>query len=80
MKPYRGSGRIPPLILTSALTVGVWSASRPCRITLGEGGPCTNGIGDRVGAGDGVDDLEKKDLWIVRVYVLVNLLYSQSRC
>jgi hypothetical protein len=39
-----------------------------------EGGSCTNGIGDRVGPGDGVDDLEKREgLWIMRVYVLVNL-------
>jgi len=42
--------------LTSVLTVGEWSATRPFWITLGEGGPCTNGTGDRVGPGDGVND------------------------
>jgi len=67
--------------LTSALTIGEWSASRPCRITPGEGGVCANGTVDRVGPGDVVGDLEtREDIWITRVYVLVNLLYSQSCC
>jgi hypothetical protein len=45
MKTYWGSGCIAPRILTSALDVGEWSASRPGRFTPRERDPDTHWIG-----------------------------------
>jgi hypothetical protein len=47
------------VFLTSALTGGEWSASRPGRFTLGEGSPASHWIGGWVGPRAGLDDVEK---------------------
>jgi hypothetical protein len=49
MKAYWGSGGIAPLILTSALDGGEWSASRPGRFTPRERAPSTHWLGGWVG-------------------------------
>jgi hypothetical protein len=47
------------ILLTSALAGGEWSASRPCRFTLGERAPGTHLIGGWVDPRAGLDDMEK---------------------
>jgi hypothetical protein len=46
--------------LTSALTGGEWSASRPCRFTPRKRSPATYWIGGWVDARAGLDDVEKR--------------------
>jgi hypothetical protein len=45
MKAYGGVDVWIHIFLTSALAVGEWSASRPCRFTTGERAPGTHWIG-----------------------------------
>jgi hypothetical protein len=51
--------------MTSALVEGEWSASRPCRFTPGERAPGSHWIGGWVGPTAGLDDVEKRKLWIL---------------
>jgi hypothetical protein len=48
---------------TSALAVGEWSASRPCRFTPGERALGTQWVGDWVDPIGGLDDVEKKKFY-----------------
>jgi hypothetical protein len=48
--------------LTSALVGGGWSASLPGRFTPRERAPDNHSIGDRVGYGTGLDDLERRKI------------------
>jgi hypothetical protein len=48
------------IFLTSALVVGEWSASRPCRFTPGEIASGTHWIGGWVDPRTGLDDVEKR--------------------
>jgi hypothetical protein len=47
------------LSLTSALVVGDWSASTPCRFISKERASSTSWVGGWVGPGAGLDDMEK---------------------
>jgi hypothetical protein len=60
MKAYGGVGVQIHIFLTSALAGGEWSASRPCRFTLGERATGTHWIGGWVGPQAGLDDVEKR--------------------
>jgi hypothetical protein len=55
-----GSGCIAPPFLTSALDRGEWSASRPSCFTPGEIAAGAHWIGGWVGAGAGMDVMEKR--------------------
>jgi hypothetical protein len=59
MKAYGGVDVWIHIFLTSALAGGEWSASFPCRFTLGERAPGTHRIGGWVGPSTGLEDLEK---------------------
>jgi hypothetical protein len=59
MKTYGGVDIYIHIFLTSALVGGEWSASSPCRCTLGERAPGTHGIGGWVGPIAGLHDMEK---------------------
>jgi hypothetical protein len=48
------------IFLTSALTGGEWSVSRPGRFTPGERAPGTHWIGGWVGPRTGLDDVETR--------------------
>jgi hypothetical protein len=48
------------IFLTSAPVGGEWSASRPCRFTLGERAPSTHWIGGWVDLRAGLDYVEKR--------------------
>jgi hypothetical protein len=61
MKAYGGVDVQFHIFLTSVLTGGEWSASRPCRFIPGERVPDTNWIGGYVGPKAGLDDVEKRD-------------------
>jgi hypothetical protein len=51
--------------LTSALVGGEWSASRPGRLTSGERALGTHWIGDWVGPGAHLDNMEKRKFLIL---------------
>jgi hypothetical protein len=53
-------GGIAPPFLTLALDASEWSASRPCRFTLGETVPCAYCIGRQVGSRAGMDFMKKR--------------------
>jgi hypothetical protein len=55
MKAYRGVD-----VLTSTLTGGEWSASRPGRFTPGETAPGTDWMGGWKDPRVGLDDVEKR--------------------
>jgi hypothetical protein len=59
MKAYGGVDVYIPIFLTSALAGSEWSASRPCRFTIGERTPGIHCIGGWVGSRAGLDDVEK---------------------
>jgi hypothetical protein len=54
------------VFLTSALVVGEWLASRPCRFTPGERAPDTYRIGGCVDLSTGLDDVEKRKFLFYR--------------
>jgi hypothetical protein len=63
MKAYWGSGGIsPPILLTSALDGGEWSASRPGRFTSKERAPGTNWIEGWVGPRAVLDAVVKRKI------------------
>jgi hypothetical protein len=53
-------------VLSSAVAVGEWSASRPGLFTTGERAPGTHWIGGWVDPRTGPDDLEKRKFWPYR--------------
>jgi hypothetical protein len=59
MKAY-GAVDVQIHILTSALSVGEWLASRPGRLTPGERASGTHWMGGWVGPRTGLDDVEKR--------------------
>jgi hypothetical protein len=59
MKTYGGVDVEIHIFLTSALVGVEWSASRPCRFTLGEKAPGTHFIGGCMDPRAGLDDMEK---------------------
>jgi hypothetical protein len=59
MKAYRGVDVLIHILLTSALTGGEWSDSRPGRFTPGERAPGTHWIGGWVDPRASLDDVEK---------------------
>jgi hypothetical protein len=65
MKAYRGIEVKIHIFLTSAVTAGDWSASRPCRFTPGERAPGTHWIGGWVDTRAGLDDVEKRKFLIL---------------
>jgi hypothetical protein len=60
MKAYGGVDVYIYVFLTSALTGGEWSASRPCRFTPGERAPGAYWVGEWVGPKTGLNVVEKK--------------------
>jgi hypothetical protein len=62
MKTYGASGGISQPLLTSALHVGEWLASRPNRFAPEEIAPGTHWIGGWVGHRRGLDAMEKKEI------------------
>jgi hypothetical protein len=60
MKTFGGVDILIHVFLTSALVEGEWSASRPCRFTIGESVPSTHWVGGWVGPRAGLDDVEKR--------------------
>jgi hypothetical protein len=60
MKAYVGVGVSIHTVLTSPLVRGEWSASRPCRFTLGERAPGTHCIGGWVDPRASLNDVEKR--------------------
>jgi hypothetical protein len=60
MKAYGGVDVQIHIFLTSALSAGEWSVSRPCRFTPGERAHRTHWIGGSVGPRAGQDNLEKR--------------------
>jgi hypothetical protein len=60
MNVYRGVDVSIHIFLTSALTGGEWSASRPGRFTSGERAFSTHWIGGWVDPRTGLDDVEKR--------------------
>jgi hypothetical protein len=60
MKAYGEMDVLIHIFFTSALAGGEYSASRPCRFTLGERGPGTHWIGGLVDHIAGLDDVEKR--------------------
>jgi hypothetical protein len=72
-----GSRCIDPIFLTSALVRGAWSATCPCRFTLGERPPVHIGFNSR----GGLDDVEKRKFWILaglKIWSLGRPARSQS--
>jgi hypothetical protein len=59
MKVYGGVDISIHIFLTSALTGGEWSTSRPSHFTPRERARGTDWIGGWVGPRDGLDDMEK---------------------
>jgi hypothetical protein len=59
MKAYGGVDVQTHIFLTSALDECEWSASRPCRFTLGERAPSTHWIGGWVDPTASLDNMEK---------------------
>jgi hypothetical protein len=66
MKAYGGVDVYIHIFLTSALAGGEWSASRPCRFTLGERAPGTHWIGGWVDPRAGQDDWRRENSWSYR--------------
>jgi hypothetical protein len=62
MKAYGGVDVYIQVFLTSALVGGEWSASRPSRLTPGEGAPRTHWIGDWVGPRVSLGDIKKRKI------------------
>jgi hypothetical protein len=62
MKAYWESGGIAPLVLTSALDGGEWSASRLGRFTPRERSPSTHWIGGWVGSRAVLDVVVKRKI------------------
>jgi hypothetical protein len=60
MKTYWGVDVYIHIFLTSALTGGEWSASRPGRFTAGDKAPGTHSIGGWVDLRTGLEDVEKR--------------------
>jgi hypothetical protein len=60
MKAYGGVDVLIHIFLTSAISGGEWSASRPCRFTPEEKSPGTQWIGVWMGPRAGLDDVEKR--------------------
>jgi hypothetical protein len=51
------------IFLTSALAGGQWSASRRCRFTPGESGPCTHWVEGWVNPSAGMDIWRRENSW-----------------
>jgi hypothetical protein len=62
MKAYGGVVVYVHVFLTSAVVGGGWLASHPGHIIAGEGAHGTPRIGDWVGPGAGLDDVEKRKI------------------
>jgi hypothetical protein len=72
-----GSGGIAPLLLTSALDGGEWSASCPARFTPEDGAAGTHWIGGWVGPSAGLDAVEKRKILPCRESNPVALRYTE---
>jgi hypothetical protein len=53
------------VFLACALVGGEWSASRPGHFNPGKRAPGTHWIGGLVGARTDLDDVERRNLWVV---------------